>query len=253
MSSERIHKRLAHAGVASRRAAEELIKAGRITVNGVVATLGQMVTEADDIRLDGQLIQTEAVPKVTFALYKPRGYVTTAQDEYGRKNVLDAMPNIPGLHPVGRLDKESEGLLILTTDGDLTLTLTHPRYGHEKAYRAWTLGDHPPTQEELDSLVNGVKLDDGLAQAVSASPATGGAFVVLGEGRNRQVRRMLNAIGHPVGRLLRYRVGGYWLGNLDVGEYQELNPQDIQQLLNAATALQDQWERDFALIRRRWG
>jgi 23S rRNA pseudouridine2605 synthase len=253
MSGERLQRRLARAGVASRRAAEELIKAGRVQVNGVVATLGQTVTDADDIRLDGGLLDTGAVRKVTYALYKPRGYVTTAQDEYGRKNVLDAMPPVPGLHPIGRLDRDSEGLLLLTTDGDLTLTLTHPRYGHEKAYRAWTHGDAPPTGAELDSLLQGVMLEDGLATALSATPASDGAFITLGEGRKRQVRRMLEQIGHPVGRLMRYRVGGYWLGDLDVGEYTELTERDLQGLLNPASIPQQVWNSRWELMERRWG
>lgn len=251
MSAERLQKRLARAGVASRRAAEELIKAGRVTVNGQPAQLGQSVTEQDELRLDGQLIQTEAAPHVTYALYKPRGYLTTAHDEFGRRNVLDAMPAVPGLHPVGRLDRDSEGLLILTTDGDLTLTLTHPRYGHEKAYRAWT--DGQPTQEELNTLIDGVELEDGLAQARSASPATNGAFIVLAEGRNRQVRRMLEAIGHHVGRLMRYRVGGLWLGNLDVGEYRELTQRDLHDLLHPESVREQAWNRQWDRIKRRWG
>ncbi len=253
MSGERLQKRLARAGVASRRAAEELIRAGRVQVNGAVAALGQTVTDADDIRLDGQLLDTGAVQKVTYALYKPRGYVTTASDEYGRKNVLDAMPPVPGLHPIGRLDRDSEGLLLLTTDGDLTLTLTHPRYGHEKAYRAWTHGEMPPTQAELDKLLKGVMLEDGLATALSATPASDGAFITLGEGRKHQVRRMLEAIGHPVGRLMRYRVGGYWLGNLDVGEYAELSERDLQGLLNPDSVPAGIWEGKWELMGRRWG
>lgn len=250
---ERLQKRLARAGVASRRAAEDLISAGRVQVNGVLATLGQLVSEQDDIRVDGQLIDAAPVQAVTFALYKPRGYVTTAQDEYGRKNVLQAMPAVPGLHPVGRLDRDSEGLLLLTTDGDLTLTLTHPRYGHEKAYRAWTAGPHDPTDHELEALLEGVVLDDGPAQAVSVSPASGGAFVVLSEGRKRQVRRMLAAIGHPVSRLMRYRVGGLWLGDLDVGEYRELGPQDLQDLLHPERVPAAEWDAHWTLMRKRWG
>lgn len=249
--SERLQKRLARAGVASRRAAETMITAGRVTVNGQPATMGQSVTDADDIRVDGRLIESDAVQKRTFALYKPRGYVTTAADEFGRKNVLDAMPPIPGLHPVGRLDRDSEGLLLLTTDGDLTLTLTHPRYGHEKAYRAWTEGQ--PSADTLEALLDGVKLEDGLARAVSASPAAGGAFVVLGEGRKRQVRRMLEAVGHPVTRLMRYRVGGLWLGDLDVGEYRELAARDLHDLLNPQDTPAQVWDRQWERIQRRWG
>lgn len=251
MSAERLQKRLARAGVASRRAAEDLISAGRVSVNGVTAQLGQTVTDQDDIRLDGRLIETERVQAVTYALYKPRGYVTTAHDEFGRKNVLDAMPPIPGLHPVGRLDRDSEGLLILTTDGDLTMTLTHPRYGHEKAYRAWTEGQ--PGEQALEALQSGVELEDGKAQAISVSPANSGLFMVLGEGRKRQVRRMLEAVGYPVTRLMRYRVGGLWLADLDVGEYRELSGRDLQDLLHPERTPPQVWDRQWERIKRRWG
>lgn len=249
--SERLHKRLARAGVASRRAAEDLIRAGRVSVNGAPATLGQSVTDADDVRVDGRLVELSPVQAVTYALYKPAGYVTTARDEYGRRNVLDAMPDVPGLHPVGRLDLDSEGLLLLTTDGDLTLTLTHPRYGHEKAYRAWTDGE--PTPRELDALTRGIELDGELARAVSVSPAPDGAYVVLGEGRNRQVRRMLEAIGYPVRRLLRYRVGGLWLGDLQPGEYHVLTPADLGELTHPERVPHERWAQAWAQVQRRWG
>ncbi|GAA5514663.1 ribosomal large subunit pseudouridine synthase B [Deinococcus carri] len=248
---ERLQKRLARAGVASRRAAEDLITAGRVTVNGEVAALGRTVSPTDEVRVDGNLIETAGLESVTFLLYKPAGYVTTARDEYGRRNVLDAMPPVPGLHPVGRLDKDSEGLLLLTTDGQLTLTLTHPRYGHEKAYRAWTEGD--PGAAELRALEEGVELDDGPAQALSARPAPGGALVILGEGRNRQVRRMLEAVGYPVTRLLRYRVGGLWLGDLAPGEYRQLSPRDLHDLLNPAQVPRHAWERAEREMLDRWG
>ena len=135
----------------------------------------------------------------------------------------------------------------------MTLTLTHPRYGHEKAYRAWTAGDAPPTQAELNELLDGVELDDGPARALSAQVATDGAFIVLGEGRKRQVRRMLDAIGHPVERLMRYRVGGVWLGDLDVGEYRELTERDLHDLLHPDTTPPQVWDRQWERIRRRWG
>lgn len=250
---ERLQKRLARAGIASRRAAENLITAGRVTVNGEVATLGRTVLPGDEVRVDGRLIETAGLESVTFLLYKPVGYVTTARDEYGRRDVLSAMPRVPGLHPVGRLDKDSEGLLLLTTDGHLTLTLTHPRYGHEKAYRAWTAGDHDPTPDELRELLEGVELDDGPARALDVRPARGGAFITLGEGRNRQVRRMLNAIGHPVTRLLRYRVGGLWLGDLEPGEYRQLSPRDLQGLLHPEQVPRPVWERAERETLARWG
>lgn len=250
--TERLQKRLARAGVASRRASEELISAGRVKVNGVVASVGQQVSELDHITVDDELVG-EKVEALTFMLYKPRGYVTSASDEFGRKTVISAMPEIAGLHAVGRLDKDSEGLLLLTTDGELTQTLTHPRYGHQKAYRAWTDGAEAPSAAELAQLTAGLELSDGSAQALSAEPASAGAFVVLGEGRNRQVRRMLEEIGHPVGRLLRYRVGGLWLENMEVGEYQQLTARDLQDLLKPERIPPQVWERNMSLIQRRWG
>lgn len=243
MSTQRLQKYLARLGVASRRAAENLIREGRVTVNGAVAELGCSVTSSDEVRVDGKLLDADQYERITFVLYKPVGYVTTAQDEYGRKNVLDAMPEVPGLHPVGRLDKDSEGLLLLTTDGDLTLTLTHPRYGHEKAYRAWTEGEYEPTAQELKWLEEGIDLEDGFAKAVSAECVTNGALVVLTEGRKRQVRRMLEKIGHPVGRLLRYRVGGLWLGDLEPGEYRQLDQYDLHDLLEPQKVSEAKWKR----------
>ncbi|MEW6422448.1 MAG: pseudouridine synthase [Deinococcota bacterium] len=248
---ERLQKRLARAGVASRRAAEELITAGRVTINGEVAALGRTVRPDDEVRVDGRLIEAAGQESVTFLLYKPAGYVTTASDEYGRRNVLSAMPPVPGLHAVGRLDKDSEGLLLLTTDGQLTLTLTHPRYGHEKAYRVWTAGQ--PAAAELRALEAGIELSDGPARAISARPARGGAFVTLTEGRNRQVRRMLDAVGYPVHRLLRYRVGGLWLGDLEPGEYRPLSPRDLRDLLNPAQVPRHVWERAEREMLDRWG
>ncbi|HLV13315.1 MAG TPA: pseudouridine synthase [Trueperaceae bacterium] len=217
---QRLQKVLARAGVASRRKAEELIRAGRVTVNGRVAALGDVADPGDDVRLDGRPLPRPE-RSVTYLLHKPRGLVTTASDELGRPTVMDLVPAVPGLHPVGRLDLDSEGLLLLTTDGDLTLRLTHPRYRHEKEYRVWT--DPPDVSDEaLARLTSGVTLEDGPARAERAERAPGGAVVVLREGRKRQVRRMLAAVGHEVVRLKRTRVAGLELGDLPVGRFREL-------------------------------
>ena len=217
---QRLQKVLARAGVASRRKAEELIEAGRVTVNGRVAALGDVANPGDDVRLDGRPLPRPE-RSVTYLLHKPRGLVTTASDELGRPTVMDLVPAVPGLHPVGRLDLDSEGLLLLTTDGDLTLRLTHPRYRHEKEYRVWT--DPPDVSDEaLARLTSGVTLEDGPARAERAERAPGGAVVVLREGRKRQVRRMLAAVGHEVVRLKRTRVAGLELGDLPVGRFREL-------------------------------
>jgi 23S rRNA pseudouridine2605 synthase len=225
---ERVQKLLARAGVASRRAAEALIAAGRVLVDGVPATLGQRVPPGAEVRVDGRVVVLPERER-TFALHKPRGVVTTASDEHGRRTVLDLVPRVPGLHPVGRLDRDSEGLLILTTDGELTLRLTHPRYGQRKTYRVWCREGTVPGPA-LARLRRGVELHDGPARALAARAAPGGAVVVLQEGRKRQLRRMLAAVGLEVTRLLRTRVGDLPLGSLAPGAYLELGPRDVLRL-----------------------
>ncbi|HZJ08220.1 MAG TPA: pseudouridine synthase [Trueperaceae bacterium] len=225
---ERLQKLLARAGVASRRKAEELISAGRVSVNGLTARLGDRAAADDDVRLDGEPLLATGRP-VTYLLNKPPGYVTTANDERGRPTVFELVPRAPGLHAVGRLDLESEGLLLLTTDGELTLRLTHPRYGHEKEYRVWCdQGELAPAATAR--LTAGVILEDGLARALAAQPAAGGALIVLGEGRKRQVRRMVTAVGYDVARLQRTRVAGLELGDVGLGEWRTLDLSDFKAL-----------------------
>jgi 23S rRNA pseudouridine2605 synthase len=227
-ASERLQRYLARAGVASRRKAEALIEAGRVTVDGAVATLGQKVAPGQRVHLDGAAVAARTEHR-TFALHKPPGVLTTASDQRGRRTVLELLPVVPGLHPVGRLDRDSEGLLLLTTDGALTAALTHPRYGHVKTYRAWCGGGVVP-RDACRALEAGVELDDGPARALRARPAPGGVVLELGEGRKRQVRRMLAAVGHPVERLVRTHVGGLALGDLAPGAYRELGPEDLRRL-----------------------
>jgi len=225
---ERLQRFLARAGVASRRKAEALIEAGRVRIDGEVATLGAKVGPGQRVLLDAVEVRPVAAHR-TFALHKPPGVLSTAADDRGRPTVLELLPPVPGLHPVGRLDLDSEGLLLLTTDGDLTLRLTHPRFGQAKTYRAWCAGgDVGP--EACRALRAGVQLDDGPARALQARPAPGGAVVVLGDGRKRQLRRMLDAVGAPVVRLLRTHVGGLALGDLAPGAYRELTEGDLEQL-----------------------
>ncbi len=249
--SERLQKILARAGVASRRHAEELIRAGRVNLNGQVAILGNRATEGDDVRLDGCPLQLIPAAHTTLALYKPRGVVTSASDELGRAGVLDKLPPRAGLHPIGRLDRDSEGLLLLTTDGELTLRLTHPRYGHEKEYRAWT--GEQVTEDQLRRLENGVELEDGLTSPARVRRAEGGLFITLGEGRNRQIRRMLGALGLSVTRLVRVRFGGLFLGDLEPGEYLTLGEGDLARLEDKALVDLEAWQAQERETLERWG
>jgi 23S rRNA pseudouridine2605 synthase len=227
-ANERLQRYLARAGVASRRKAEALIEGGRVRIDGDVAELGAKVGPGQRVTLDGAEVRPPARHR-TFALHKPAGVVSTASDERGRRTVLDLLPAVPGLHPVGRLDLDSEGLLLLTTDGDLTMRLTHPRFGQAKTYRAWCAGGTLP-EAACRSMLEGVQLDDGPARALQARPAPGGAVVVLGDGRKRQLRRMLEAVGHPVERLLRTHVGDLALGDLLPGAHVELAEADLRRL-----------------------
>ncbi len=231
--AERLQKFLSRAGVASRRKAEALIAAGAVTVNGVRAELGRSVTPGDDVRVNG--VRAAVQEHVTFLLYKPAGVLSSVSDDRGRETVIDLLPPVPGLHPVGRLDLESEGLLLVTNDGDLTLQLTHPRYGHEKAYRVWC--DPPLAKADLKALRDGVTLDDGPAKAASVRAAPGGCEVVLREGRNRQVRRMLGALGKRVTRLLRTRVARLTLGGLEPGGYRQLTSEELEPLMKGRPIL----------------
>lgn len=225
---QRLQRLIARSGRASRRKAEELIVAGRVTVNGQRAQLGQRALPGDDVRVDGKQLEVSS-QTVTYLLNKPSGYVTSASDERGRQTVFALLPPTPGLHPVGRLDRDSEGLLLLTTDGDLTLRLTHPRYGIEKEYRVWCK-EGRVDGGTLKKLVDGVELEDGPARAISARPAPGGAVVILAEGRKREVRRLFKAVDRSVERLVRTRVGDLHLGDLPPGAFRELSAKELARL-----------------------
>jgi 23S rRNA pseudouridine2605 synthase len=240
---ERLHKVLAHAGVASRRAAERMIRDHRIRVNGsVVAELGTQVDPARDrIEVDGRpLARTETTHRY-LALNKPVGVVSTAHDPEGRPTVVDLVHAQQRVYPVGRLDIDSEGLVLLTDDGELTFRLTHARFGIEKEYHAHVAG--PNVDEHLaQRLRSGVMLEDGPARAVRAgvlrtTPRGGVVRVVLVEGRQRQVRRMLGELGCTVDRLQRVRIGPLLLGDLSPGEHRPLRAREIE-ALRAAVGLE---------------
>ncbi|MDQ4074929.1 MAG: rRNA pseudouridine synthase [Chloroflexota bacterium] len=232
--AERLNKVIARAGVASRRGADELIEQGRVTVNGAVAEVGaQVEPEVDEIRVDGELIHPERVPDRYIALYKPRHVISTANDPYDRPIVTDLVDAKVRLFPVGRLDAASEGLLLLTNDGELANQLTHPRYEHEREYRVKISGT--PLEPTLQKWREGMWLEEGrtLPAEVTVESSTGAATwlrFVLREGKNRQIRRMVEAFNHEVHRLIRTRMGPITLGNLKPGEWRRLTPKEIDAL-----------------------
>ena len=229
---EKLQKVLAAAGVASRRACEELIAEGRVAVNGAVAHLGQRVDQdADVIEVDGALVPVRA-GLVYYLLNKPRGVITTAEDTHGRAAVVDLVPGAPRVYPVGRLDADTEGLLIITNDGELTHRLTHPSFGVEKEYVAEVEGE--PSNAVIRQLREGVDLDDGpTAPAKVARLEPTVLRITLHEGRNRQVRRMCEAVGHPVVRLVRTRIGPLVDRRLRPGEWRPLSADEVRALARA--------------------
>jgi 23S rRNA pseudouridine2605 synthase len=234
--AERLQKVLAHAGVGSRRAVEALIVAGRVRVNGVDAILGQRVDPSRDVvEVDGS-----RVPLATDLLYylmnKPEGVVTTASDPAGRPTVMDLWDGEERVWPVGRLDVASEGALVLTSDGDLTHRLTHPRFGVPKTYLVEVRGEL--SGSTLRRLGRGVDLEDGPTAPARARlrGRSGGSSLVevrLREGRNRQVRRMFETLGHPVVRLVRTAIGPLMLGRLRPGTYRRLTPEEVRAVYRA--------------------
>jgi 23S rRNA pseudouridine2605 synthase len=223
----RLNAYLARAGVASRRGADELIKAGRVTVNGEPGQLNTFVQSRDRVEVDGERVALQRLAYVL--LHKPAGVVTTARDPQGRPTVVGLVPAEPRVVPVGRLDADTTGALLLTNDGPLAHRLAHPRYGVEKVYEAEVEGE--PADEALDALRDGIDLDDGpTAPARVRRLAPNRIELVLHEGRNRQVRRMLEAIGHSVVHLHRPTYGGLGLGGLPVGEWRMLTPAEIDTL-----------------------
>ncbi|MHB8670011.1 MAG: pseudouridine synthase [Acidimicrobiales bacterium] len=231
---ERLQKVLARAGFGSRRASEELVAAGRVRVNGEVAGLGRRVDLARDrVTVDGVPVAIRP-GLVYYLLNKPRGVVTTASDPQGRPTVLDLVPLEPRVFPVGRLDVDTEGLLLLTNDGDLAHRLAHPSFGIEKEYLAEVEG--VPAPGALRRLRQGVQLDDGVtAPARAALVPPRGLRLVIHEGRNRQVRRMCAAVGHPVSRLVRVRLGPLADRNLDPGGWRPLTGAEVRALQEAVT------------------
>jgi 23S rRNA pseudouridine2605 synthase len=223
----RLNAYLARAGVASRRGADELIKGGRVLVNGRPGQLNTFVAAHDRVQVDGRDVGLQALRHLL--LHKPPGVVTTARDPQGRPTVVQLVPREPRVVPVGRLDAETTGALLLTNDGPLAHRLAHPRYGVEKVYRAEVRGD--PDEAALQRLRDGIELDDGrTAPARVRRLGRGRLELTLHEGRNRQVRRMLEAVGHPVVALHRSAYAGLALGRLEPGAWRELEPREVEAL-----------------------
>ena len=231
-SRERLQKVLARAGIASRRASEEMIQAGRVTINGQIAALGDKVADSDRIELDGIPVLRDP-NLVHYLLHKPRDVVSTASDTQNRQTVVDLVPSTIRVYPVGRLDADSEGLMILTNDGDLTHRLTHPSFGVPKEYLVHVEGI--PQRSALRSLREGIQLEDGMtAPAQVSMPDQRLLKITIHEGRNRQVRRMCAAIGHPVVRLVRVRIGPITDSSLTAGSWRELTNEEVRSLYQAA-------------------
>ena len=233
---ERLQKVIARSGMASRRKAEELIKAGKVKVNGEVVTeLGVKVSPDDYIEVNG--IKVEREEPVYFLLYKPRGVVTTVKDDKNRKTVMDFFPHVEQrIFPVGRLDYNTSGLLLMTNDGDFANLMTHPRYKIEKTYIAKVKGI--PSRQDLKQLQKGVQLEDGMTlpakvKFLSANRQKKTAIIeiTITEGRNRQVRRLFEHIGYPVLKLKRERFGFLTLKGLNAGDFRPLTPHEVKQLI----------------------
>ncbi|MGQ9889231.1 MAG: pseudouridine synthase [Aggregatilineales bacterium] len=235
---ERVQKLMAQAGLGSRRACEALISQGRVRVNGAVVGLGAKADpETDTIEVDSQRLRLDAQPRIYIALYKPRNTLssTHARSDDSRRTVRDLVPVEGHLFMIGRLDAESEGLIVLTNDGALTNRLTHPRYGHTKTYRVVVHG--LPTAETVQRWESGVFLEDEGVTApcrvrvVKGDRSLTTLEIVMTEGKKRQIRRVAAALGHPVHRLTRTHIGKLGLGNLRPGEWRELSPSDVQAML----------------------
>jgi 23S rRNA pseudouridine2605 synthase len=223
----RLNAYLARAGIASRRKADELIKAGRVLVNGEPGQLNTFVQSRDTVEVDGRKIAKQRLAHLL--LHKPGGVVTTASDPQGRKTVVDLVPNVV---PVGRLDADTTGALLMTNDGPLAHRLAHPRYGVEKTYIAEVNG--APSKQALHALEHGVDLEDGRsAPAKARLLAPNIVELTIHEGRNRQVKRMFDAVGHPVQRLHRSAYAGLTLEGLEPGQWRKLEPSEVERLRGA--------------------
>ncbi len=232
----RLAKYLATAGVASRRASEEIIRAGRVTVGGVAVTDPARDVGPDDaVAVDGDPVGHGRGERVVYALNKPAGVVSTARDPQGRPTVVTMVPQTERLYPVGRLDIDTTGLILLTNEGDLAHRLTHPRFEVEKTYRA-IIGGPPVRESALRALRDGVELDDGRTAPARVRRVSADTIeITIHEGRKRQVKRMCEAVGHPVKRLERVAFGPLSLGDLPRGRWRKLTAGEVEALMDATS------------------
>ena len=229
----RLAKYLAHSGVASRRAAEKLIANGRVSVGGETVTdPARDVDETSGVAVDGTPVAPE--PREVYALNKQPGVVSTARDPGGHRTVVELVPSSRRLYPVGRLDQDSSGLILLTNDGELANLLMHPRYGVQKTYRA-TVRPSPVSEASLRKLREGLELEDGPTAPAKVRRLAPAKFeITIGEGRNRQVRRMVEAVGHRITSLERTAFGPLRLGGLEPGAYRRLTKAEVERLRTIA-------------------
>jgi pseudouridine synthase len=225
----KIHKYLAQAGIASRRRAEEMISEGLVQVNGAPAHIGQVINpKKDTIQFDGKKI-TKKQKLVYYKLHKPRGVETTCAQKEGTTTIVDIIDIVERVYPIGRLDKDSSGLILLTNDGDLANMVAHPRYEHEKEYIVEIYGKI--TDEELKKLADGVRIEGKKTlPAKTERIGTGRFSIVLREGKNRQIRKMIEVIGHGVKKLTRVRIANIVIQGLEEGEYRHLSKGELEQL-----------------------
>jgi 23S rRNA pseudouridine2605 synthase len=246
MTEERLQKILAHAGVASRRASETLITAGRVSVNGhVVTELGFKVDPVrDKIAVDGQALSKKSEKSVYMMLNKPTGVLSAASDDRGRKTVVDLIDVAARVYPVGRLDFDSVGLVLMTNDGDLAEKLTHPRYHLEKEYLV-LVKNHPSTETLVrwrrgGIVIEGQSVGPAVVERVNVEGHNFWLKIILTEGRKRQIRETAQALGHPVLRLERVRIGPLKLGHLKPGQWRHLTPAEVQRLKQMANSNTEQ-------------
>jgi len=221
----RLNKFLSQTGIASRRKADELIRDGRVKVNGVVADIGTTVNpDTDTVSVDGKIVRKQDY--VYIAFYKPKGCTTTLSDPHAKLTIKDFLPKKLNVFPVGRLDKDAEGLLLLTNDGDFAFNITHPKFGVEKEYEV--LLTRPLEREEVKRMIKGIESDGDILKAISVSMVDKMARVVMAEGKKREVKRLFKAFEIGVLSLKRIRIGNLRLGNLKPGEFVYIKPEDVE-------------------------